>query len=87
MCPAGGGRGVLREARGVEKRAGMAQEHLARRSQAHSTGGPLEQGHAELVLEGQESSADRRLGETQTVGGTHHCPLFGNGDDRFQLIE
>ena len=71
----GGGHRIDRGPRRCEHRgAGLGQLHLRP--------GPIEQPHAELVLEARDLLAERGLGDVQALGGAAEVQFVREGDER-----
>lgn len=65
----------------------MEQERLARGEQAHPASGALEERRAKLILEREDVTAERRLGEVKPASGTTHMALFGHRDEGLDVRE
>jgi hypothetical protein len=61
------------------------QEHLAGGGEVHPPGGPVQQPHAELLLELADLLGQRRLGHVQALGGAAEVALLGHGDEVVEL--
>ena len=65
----------------------MAEERLSRWEQLHSARGAQEERGAELVLEGADLTAHRRLRDVEALRRAAYVALFGNGDEVTDLSE
>jgi hypothetical protein len=70
-----------------EDAARVLEEGLTRGQQAHAARGALEEGGAELVLEGEDVAADRGLGEVEPARGPPHMALLGHRDKGLEVRE
>lgn len=65
---------------------GLGLQHLAFLGEPHPLGGTGEEHDAQLLLQAFDMGADRGLAGVETLGGAGQVPLFGNGDECFEVI-
>lgn len=65
----------------------MIEEDAPARQQRHPARRSLEEGRAELVLEGTDRTAQRRLRHVESRGSAADVGFFGDGDEIADLFE
>ena len=65
----------------------MLEEDAPAREELHAAGRAREERRAELVLEGADLPAERRLAHVQARGGAADVSFLGDGDEIADLLE